>query len=70
MKALDVEHQAVRRAAIWLRDAHQISEYQSILDLFEQEFKCRVRVSRRTGFANKIIFESEELCAWFVLKWS
>lgn len=70
MFKLDVEHPAVRNAAIWIRDTNQIPDHESIKGLFENEFKCNVRVSKRSGFANSIVFNRSKDLDWFVLKWS
>lgn len=70
MRRLDVEHKSVTKAATWVRDQYNIPDNQSIINLFEQEFNCRLIISKRTGKVTTITFPDNETYTWFLLKWT
>lgn len=70
MNSIDIDHPCLNKAAAWTRSKYQIAENESIIEFFEQEFNCKVHISKRSGFVKKIQFNDEKSYLWFLIKWT
>ena len=67
------DHPSTSRAAAWVREHFLVPDNETVVEMFEQAFKCQLVMENRQDpwmVPDHILFDTEQDLTMFLLRWS